>query len=69
MSEGPGDTWSELQAHKKKQESLRERIQRRKKERKEFMTAATEGIFVIIKSKFCKYNKTKETVNVHRNMS
>lgn len=41
MSEG--DTWSELQAHKKRQDSLRERIQRRKKERHGILTAATNG--------------------------
>ncbi|XP_028410139.1 N6-adenosine-methyltransferase catalytic subunit-like [Dendronephthya gigantea] len=41
MSEG--DTWSELQAHKKKQDSLRERIQRRKKERQGILSAASEG--------------------------
>ncbi|XP_046841712.1 N6-adenosine-methyltransferase catalytic subunit-like [Xenia sp. Carnegie-2017] len=39
MSEG--DTWSELQAHKKRQDSLRERIQRRKKERHGILTAAS----------------------------
>jgi hypothetical protein len=42
MSEG--DTWSELQAHKKRQDSLRERIQRRKKERQGILSAPTEGI-------------------------
>ena len=45
MSELQGDTWSELQAHKKKQDSLRERIQRRKKERQGILSAVTEGIF------------------------
>ena len=40
-----GDTWSELQAHKKRQDSLRERIQRRKKERQGILSAVTEGIF------------------------
>ena len=44
MSEG--DTWSELQAHKKRQDSLRERIQRRKKGKQGILSAATEGIFV-----------------------
>lgn len=40
MSEG--DTWSELQAHKKRQDSLRERIQRRKKGKQGILSAATE---------------------------
>ena len=40
MSEG--DTWSELQAHKKRQDSLRERIHRRKKERQGILSAPTE---------------------------
>ena len=42
MSEG--DTWLELQAHKKRQDSLRERIQRRKKERQGILSAPTEDV-------------------------
>lgn len=36
------DTWSEMQAHKKRQDSLRERIQRRKKEKQGIILAANE---------------------------
>lgn len=38
------DTWSEMQAHKKRQDSLRERIQRRKKEKQGIILAANEGM-------------------------
>ena len=37
------DTWSDIQEHKRRQESLRERLQRRRKERQGLSDQASEG--------------------------